>query len=179
MDLAPELRLMICEYALAEDHPIVVPPLRELPAPPLLGGNSQIRSECMQRGYYYRNNSFHVVAQDKIVRWPASFCEDATEHFTHVPSLTFEIRFSEHLMHMLRMAVGKRLPQLAPKRSIVKPRNMRLKVAIDAQAARLQLFMQSGLPMQRVQLTSPFLRGEININDDSIASAAMRSFHTE
>lgn len=179
MDLAPELRLMICEYALTEDHPIVVPPLRELPAPPLLGVNSQIRSECMQRGYYYRNNSFHVLAQDKIVRWPASFCEDAAEHFTHVPSLTFEIRFSEHLMHMLRMAVGKRLPQLAPKRSIVKPRNMRLKVARNAQAACLQLFMQSGLPMQRVQLTSPFLRGEININDDSIASAAMRSFHTE
>lgn len=130
MGLAAELRLMIFEFALTEDEPIVVPALRELPAPPLYSVNQQIRDECMQRGMYYRNNAFHVIVQDEIVRGAASFCEDAAEHFAHILSITVEVRFSEHLMHVMRMASGVTLPRLFPKVRVDKPRIMRLKRGI-------------------------------------------------
>ena len=179
LNLTPELRVMIYEFAITEDQPIVVPATRELGAPPLHCVNQQIRDECLQRGMYWRNNSFHVLAEDGCVRGPASFCEDASEHFAHIRSIIFEPRFSEPFMHDMRMASNQKLPRIALPKRTPKPRIMRLKLARDSWIAILNLFLQSGLSLSKISLTGPYMRGEVNNSDEYIAWVALREFHAE
>ncbi|KAK4539225.1 hypothetical protein LTR36_000880 [Oleoguttula mirabilis] len=164
MALPPELRLIIYEFTLIDDHPITMRLRRKIQdnEPSLLLTSKAVRHEA--RALYYKLNSFrlklHLVDFRLAAKWLAAVCKQLG------PRAFGQLRF-----------VVQREPTWTPWTDM--PNIFPLLQLHYSGTIRLQLDLVKGLPRKRVPLRTLFAAYRDNKSDpDSLYVMCPRSEHS-